>query len=1553
MSTNTPQEPELSVSDVIRDQSRRVLETYKVDPGLIQEHANGERRITQGGYGERQIYELVQNGADELRDHEGSDIHVVLTKTHLYCANEGAPVTPAGADTILRMSVSRKRGGQIGRFGVGVKSVLSISNTPQFFSTTGCFGFDKDWATEKIREQHPDVKEVPVLRMAQLIDREKAIAEDPILNDLLSWATTVVRLPLIPSAVDRLGDDLANFPAEFPLFSPHVKTVILEDRRVVPPRIRQIFQHSEGNLHRVQEVRANEDEITSEWRVFTRTVRPSATALAAAGELHDRPEIDISWAVPAGTKRIRELGRFWAYFPTNYKTLLRGILNAPWKTSEDRQNLFDKNAFNRELIMEAALLVIDSLPELSDAEDPSAFIDLLPGRGREAPQWADRELTEAIWTSAGRGRTLPDQNGVLQYPSQIKMHPDGLDPSWLKLWRSYPNRPVDWCHHSMETRERRPRAERILASVERPVASVRDWLEALVADESPEASAIAIRIAASMKRARHTLAEEAGRARIVLTEDLGLVAPGRGNIFRRASTDELADNLVYVDDRVLAEPDVIAALDELGIHEANPVGRFEAVVDKGFLGYTDTDWAGLWTLARQAGVAEAAQVLLDGVAEPTSKLKVRTLSGEFAFMKDCLLPGKVVPADGSRDARIAVDIGYHAAELEVLRRMGMHDAPRSSVDPRGEHWYAEYVESRWQRHCSRLPNDAARPTLKSARVEGADPVGPLGFLPRLSPEGRAAFLEALPQFGLVKNWTLQFGGKTSERQQVISPFVWMARKYGYLRTSRGLKPVVECVSPAMREHSDVLPVAEVPQNIAEVLGLPATLSVLRTRASFWRRLVAEAAASTDDLFAGRVYALLFEADAEWPEGQGTRCRVPGGWSTEIPDEEIAVTADRDDYAALVREGFPALLMPTPESAAQAMEIWGMMAPGDLIKKEVVYVAESEPVLLLEEFRHLRTRYRQRLEGWSLVRCKALDEVVRTPNGMTTTPLKEVDQGQNVLVLNPKDDFEALMAVDRVLRLGLGAAGCRSILDSRERERQNALMREARVAKSTEEKVLKLIGEENLRRGLPAGLIEREKAKSGKAPDAKRIAKLAINSHGSGLLRHHSKDLAERVPTAPTRFGGTAAARQFVSELGLDESYAGAAIQSPDQVETVDGPTAFPRLHDYQERLATKMYRVLTERVNARAMLDLPTGAGKTRVAAEAVIRVIKEPGLRGPVLWIAQSEELCEQAVQSWKFVWSKVGAPTPLTISRLWSTNHATPVKNGPHLVVATDAKLEKCLGEEDYAWLRDAGIVIVDEAHASYDRMTPILKLLGITAFKTERPLIGLTATPYRGFNEDETRLLVQRYGRNRLADGVFDGDPYQALQELGVLAKVDHKELRGSTIKLTDQELKAADVFGLPASVEHRLALDEERNDMLLREIEQMPRDWPVLMFASSVNHAKLMAAVLTGEGIPAAAIDSYMPISERRARIDDFRTGKLRVLTNYGVLAQGFDAPATRAVIIARPTYSPNTYTQMIGRGLRGPKNNGKEYVQILDVHDNIVNYDRKLAFTEFDHLWSAK
>ncbi|GAA2802850.1 hypothetical protein GCM10010452_34250 [Crossiella cryophila] len=1554
----------LSVLQVVLEQSKRVLETYRIDPGLIREHANAERRITQGGYGDRQIYELVQNGADELRQeyHEsarqvGGEIAVVLTKSHLYCANQGSPITPEGTDVILRMSSSRKRGGQIGRFGVGVKSVLSVSDSPEFFSATGSFGFDKEWSASRIREVQPEVDDVPVLRMARPISQERAVETDGVLAGLLKWATTVVRLPLQPRAVNGLARDLATFPAEFLLFSPHVGTVTLEDRRTSVVVRRQIFQRSEGDRRALEEQSANGASSTSYWRVFSRVHRPTDSALEAAGELHDRPEIDIAWAVPDRLGRDNKLGEFWAYFPTKYKTTLRGIVNAPWKTSEDRQNLYGGNEFNRELIRVMADLVVDSLQALTRDVDPAAYLDATPARGREEPQWASDQLVSAVWVATTSKPSLPDQHGRLRIPAEVRLHPADLKREWLELWRNYDGRPIDWVHHSVDSsRMRRASAELICNTATVPIASVREWLEALAQDGTPAASATALRIAADMVRGKDMAADEAQKARILLTESHGLVAPVRGQVFRRVSDDSLADSNVYVDDRVTVEFGVTSALDTLGIHEADAAGRFAAVVDQGFADYDDQRWTELWMLSRKAGLDTVLTVLRGTGEDPRRFVHVRTVSGRYRRLGDCLLPGVVVPGDGTRDDTIAVDLRFHGPDRSVLRDLGLIDTPRNSVDPTGEAWFGSYVEECWNRHLETLPTEAPRVQLRNVKVSGTNPPGPLHLLTELSEEGRAEFLKALPRASLISQWNYYAGGQQVVRRTVASPMVWMARKHGRLHTSKGVVPLARAVSPALVAYSDFFPVADLPIITAESLRLPDDMAALPER--FWTSLLAEVAVSEDDEFPGRAYDLLFRFDVELSESIGnTRCRVGAKWTNDRPDNEIAVTAERKEYDLLVAEEVPAILVPSEETAQLMMANWGLLDPGDVVEKEFRYVEQAEPLLLTDEFPPLKLMGRNKIEGWSLVRCSELEEITHTPNGVRTESIPSAVKDRRVLVLNPPEDLTALRVVDRVLKLGLGEGGCQEVIRKRQKARDDNKIKEVRAAPTVPDKAVRLFQPEQLKRQLPDGLVDYAAAEAGQEPDHHRLAELAVAAHGDQLLHQHVKDLEERLPGSGRSFRGDSASRQLVSDLQFPDSFAGVqTAQTRSATETVSGPTPYPALHDYQERLARNMFELLTTPAPQRGMLCLPTGAGKTRIAAESVIRVIKERGLEGkPVLWIAQTDELCEQAVQSWMFVWGKVGPEERLTVSRLWSSNEAVAVTTNAHLVVATDAKLHRCLAASRYAWLRDAALVVVDEAHVSTnDTYTKLFRELGLTSHSNARPLVGLTATPFRGNNDVETRKLVDRYEGRRLDAGVFDADPYTSLQSLGMLAQVEHRELAGTTLQLTEDELqKLALPFqhNLPSTAERRLSGNSERNRMLVAEIERLPRDWPVLLFATSVNHAKLMAAILNDKGIKAAALESSTPAAQRWKIVEDYRERKIQVITNYGVLAQGFDAPATRVVIVARPTYSPNVYTQMIGRGLRGPKNGGKDTCLILDVRDNITNYRSALAFTGFEHLWS--
>ncbi|NEA20790.1 DEAD/DEAH box helicase [Streptomyces halstedii] len=1582
------------VIDTVIRQSATVLRTYQVDPGLIQEHANGERRITQGGYGERQLYELVQNAADEIAAEPGGKLHVVLTDDHLYCANQGTPVTPEGAETILRMSVSRKRGGQIGRFGVGVKSVLSVSDSPQFFSGNGGFGFgfDKEWSAAEIaralgRQDDLDM-DTPVLRMARPLDVEQERADDDILNKLLSWATTVVRLPLVAGAAERLARDIVGhrsrngretdaFPAHFQLFSPHVGELFLHDRRSMPQVRREISIEHKGNYRTLKEVASGAKQTTEQWKVFSASYSPAGEAKDSAGELHGRPVLEVSWAMPEYTVRNGLYtvpvgkGSFWAFFPTKYEVSLTGILNAPWKTNEDRQHLLDGSPFNRELLEVAARLVIDTLPALVPADDPAAYLPLLPGRTKEKLNWADEHFLRRVWEVAAESPSLPDQNGVLRRPRDLCITPSGLDKDWVRIWAEYSGRPTDWLHPSVDasdTTVRRGKMNHILDQAGKTPESVKDWLEALVSDGSAEASTHAIEILSLMVlkdqagrlRGDSPITAEARRARIVLTEDHGMVAPVAGEIFHRTSADTLRDDMVYVHPSISERPEMSRHLHNIGIRVADAQGRFEGVLDQGFANYDTDAWSNFWVLLRSAGGSAQTERIRAKVPHLSATLRVRTLDGRYRPMRDCLLPGPVVPADGSRDKSVTVDMGFHDSDRSVFRDFGLFDRPTGGHRPQGETWFEEYRQAVHEQHLRGLPSTSPRPNISRLTVEGAATLGPLHLLPVLSDEGRAAFVSALPSSDISQHWQMRYGANANTRKPVMSPLRWMIAKHGLVRTSMGLVRVSEAVGPQLKSFQSVLPVAEISDEAARRLSMPTTTDEVPARR--WGKLLDLLLKSEDDAFIGRAYALLHRVAFEFPEDVPTRCRVGEAWEGR-PDNEIAVATSTPEFNELVREKLPALLVVDKADAPSAkamIEDWGMLKVSDVISREIDPVKIGRATSLLEEFPTVKARLGQAGSNYKIQRCSELTHVMRTPMGSKRKPLSFAKKGQTLFVLDSLDRLQVLQAADQEFKWGFGPAGCSQALALQERqEHDQALLKRlqaVREAESVIDKIALLIGEEALRGGLPPGLMESEIHEHGSEPSSRRVAEMAFNAHGEAILRIHSHDLTLNFPTrAPTSFSGGQKALFFVTDLGFPDSFAGAQVPSLEARLEVEGPTEFPALHPYQEDLAQALLGLLENPMPQRGMLSLPTGAGKTRVTAEGVIRWIRDlKDLPGPVLWIAQTEELCEQAVQSWSFVWSKVGPEHPLVISRLWASNEATPVDGRPHLVVATDAKLDRCLSEENYTWLREStSLVVVDEAHTAMSkRYTRLLEQLGLTHHRTSRHLVGLTATPYKN-NAELTRLLVQRFG-NRLDTGVFDGDlsvAIKSLQHIGVLAQVRHRELQGAAIALTADERAQSETFAtLPKGAEQRLAEDHDRSQRIVDEIAAMPSDWPVLVFATSVAHAKLLAAKLGDRDIKAAAIDSSTPVNERRKRIDDFRKNRTQVLTNYGVLTQGFDAPATRAVVVARPTYSPNVYQQMIGRGLRGPKNGGKESCLILNVRDNITNYGEALAFTEFEYLW---
>ena len=218
------------IGSYIAEETKRTLEAYRSQPNLVAEHANHEEDTARGGYARRQLFELIQNGADAQAGSDGGRIWIGLSRKYLYCADEGQPIDKDGVTALMFSHLSPKRGtDEIGRFGLGFKSVLGVTDTPEFFSRSGSFRFDREKAASLVKPIAPDAERYPVLRLPEAIDPDSAMMGDPVLSELMDWASNIVRLPLKKGAYENLEQQIEDFPTEFLLFVEHVSELTLKN----------------------------------------------------------------------------------------------------------------------------------------------------------------------------------------------------------------------------------------------------------------------------------------------------------------------------------------------------------------------------------------------------------------------------------------------------------------------------------------------------------------------------------------------------------------------------------------------------------------------------------------------------------------------------------------------------------------------------------------------------------------------------------------------------------------------------------------------------------------------------------------------------------------------------------------------------------------------------------------------------------------------------------------------------------------------------------------------------------------------------------------------------------------------------------------------------------------------------------------------------------------------------------------------------------------------------------------------------------------------------
>lgn len=484
-------------------------------------------------------------------------------------------------------------------------------------------------------------------------------------------------------------------------------------------------------------------------------------------------------------------------------------------------------------------------------------------------------------------------------------------------------------------------------------------------------------------------------------------------------------------------------------------------------------------------------------------------------------------------------------------------------------------------------------------------------------------------------------------------------------------------------------------------------------------------------------------------------------------------------------------------------------------------------------------------------------------------------------------------------------------------------------------------------------------------DDEKIKKLYQVHEKSGSLKNASYMIT--VLAEKSWFSGGPWANAFVKAIGFPEIFAGVKINKDyykARYLDIQPFLQLPQLEPFQEDVKKRMLQVLKEEGDAtRCVVSLPTGGGKTRVAVETFIEWMQPRfSEQKYLIWIAQSEELCEQAISCVEQLWSSKPFPETLRVYRFFGREHIQEEDLKGGVVVCSIQKIYSKITNADPILeeiIKNIGAIIIDECHRAVSMMynnflDRIEELNG--GFP---PICGLSATPGRAGIAD-IPTLVERFQRNLITPNLgqeYDENPLLYFQEKGYLSKTKHIIYRsGREYLLTEKELKECPKENddrLGSIFLKRLSNDKERNILIIKRLREIDISESTIVFACTVEHANFLSMVMNTLGRSSGVISSETSPTVRRGLINDFKTGELKFLFNFGVLATGFDAPKINNVVICRPTTSQILYEQIIGRGVRGLKFGGTEKCTIIDFADNISILGPSLAYLRFKNYWTKE
>ncbi|MGK2960639.1 MAG: DEAD/DEAH box helicase [Gemmatimonadaceae bacterium] len=290
-----------------------------------------------------------------------------------------------------------------------------------------------------------------------------------------------------------------------------------------------------------------------------------------------------------------------------------------------------------------------------------------------------------------------------------------------------------------------------------------------------------------------------------------------------------------------------------------------------------------------------------------------------------------------------------------------------------------------------------------------------------------------------------------------------------------------------------------------------------------------------------------------------------------------------------------------------------------------------------------------------------------------------------------------------------------------------------------------------------------------------------------------------------------------------------------------------------------------------------TGTGKTAGFTLPIIQRLLEQGHgvkagahRVRVLVLTPTRELCIQVEESFR----KYGKHTGLRVAAIFGGVGVEPqtkqLRDGVDVIVATPGRLLDHMERQNVAF-DDLEVLVLDEADRMLDMgFAPQLNRIVAEVPRFRQTLLFSATMP------PEVEALARKYLRKPL------------------VIQVGRRSSAASTVTHA--------VYPVPR---------DKKTDLLAELLAEKGMD-SVLIFSRTKHGADKVVRHLEGKGISATAMHADKSQGERIRALEDFKSGKVRVLVATDIAQRGLDVSGISHVINYDVPQQPEDYVHRIGR-----------------------------------------